>query len=124
MSAGVVDDQVHVEAGGHVQGSKSCGCALADGVVGDTLDVAQTHRQLRLGTIESLDLRFLINAEHNCFVWWVEVEPYDVSTLLYKAGIVRALLAVRLPRSGKISGVGAAGRRSASSGAPYFWRGL
>ncbi len=30
---------------GHVQGRKKCGGAVADVVVGDTLDVAQTHRQ-------------------------------------------------------------------------------
>ena len=32
--------------------------------------------------IESLDLRFLVNAEHDCLVGRVEVEPDDVSYLL------------------------------------------
>jgi hypothetical protein len=32
---------------------------VADGVVGDTLDVAQGHPQERLGAIKSLNLRFL-----------------------------------------------------------------
>ena len=86
---------------GHVQGGKKCGGAVADVVVGDTLDVAQTHRQQRLGAIESLDLRFLVNAEHNCLVGRVEVEPDDVSYLLDKEGIVGELerfLAVWLQR--------------------------
>ena len=68
--------------GGHVQGGKECGAAVADDVVGDTLDVAQTHRQQRLGAIESLDLRFHLNAEHYCLIGRVEVEPDDVSYLL------------------------------------------
>ena len=50
--------------------------------MGDTLDVAQAHRQQRLGAIQGLDLRFLVNAEHECLVGRVEVEPDDVSYLL------------------------------------------
>ena len=97
-------------------------CAVADGVVGDTLDVAQTHRQQRLGAIAGLVLRFLFNAEQNCLIGRVEVEPYDVSQRLDKEGIVAELVAFRLARSGTFSGDGAAERRSAASGAPYFWR--
>ena len=88
--------------------------------MGDTLDVVQTHRQQRLGAIEGLDLRFLVNAEHNCLIGRIEVEADDVSHLFDKEGIVGELVAVRLPRSGTISGGGAAGRRSAASGASYF----
>jgi len=51
--------------GANVQGGKQCGGAVADVVVGDALDVAQTHGQQRLGAIEGLDLRFLVNAEHH-----------------------------------------------------------
>ena len=120
VSAVVVDDQVHVElgwdllvdppqetqkllvpvpglalgdhrTGGHVQGGKQCGGAVADVVVGDSLDVAQTHRQQRLGVIEGLDLRFLVNAEHNCLIGWVELEPDDVSCLLDKKGSLESL---------------------------------
>ena len=57
---------------------------MADGVVGDTLDVAQTHREQRLGPTESLDLRFLVNSKHDCLIRRVEVEPDDVSYLLDK----------------------------------------
>ena len=64
---------------------------MADVVVGDTFDVAQTHRQQRLGAIESLDLRFLVNAKHNCLIGRVEVEADDVSYLLDEEGIVGEL---------------------------------
>ena len=74
---GIVDDQVHIElgrhllfdpsqetkellvsvpgfalsdhqTGGHGQGGKQSGVAVTDGVVGDTLDVAQAHGLLQL----------------------------------------------------------------------------
>lgn len=64
---------------------------MTPGIVGEALDVAQTHGQQRLGAIEGLDLRFLVNAEHNCLIGRVEVEPDDVSDLLDKKGIVREL---------------------------------
>ena len=34
---------------GHVKSGNQCGAAVTDVVVGVTLDVAQTHRQQRLG---------------------------------------------------------------------------
>ena len=95
---------------------------MADVVVGDSFDVAQAHRQQRLGAIEGLDLRFLVNAEHHCLIGRVEVEPDDVSDLLDKKRIVGELVAVRLLRSGGISGGAAATKRSVASGAPYFWK--
>ena len=54
--------------GGHVQGGKQCGGPVTDGVVGDSLDVAQAHRHQRLGAIEGLDLYVLVNAKQNCLV--------------------------------------------------------
>ena len=78
-------------AGGHVQGGKQCGGAVADVVVSDTLDVAQTHGQQRLGPIQGLDLRFLVNEEQDCLVGRVEVEADDVTYLLNKEGIVGEL---------------------------------
>ena len=108
--------------GGHVQDGQKCGGAVTDGVVGDTLDVAQTHRQQRLGAIAGLVLRFLVNAEQNCLIGREEVEPYDVSQRLAQERIVAELVAFRLARGGTFSGDGAAERRSAASGSPYFWR--
>ena len=120
VSTVVVDDQVHVKlgrdftinppeetqellvpmpgfalsdhrTGGHVQGSKKRGGAVADVIVGDTLDIAQTHGQQRLGSIQGLDLRFLVNAEHDCLIRWVEVKSDNVADLLNKEGIVGEL---------------------------------
>ena len=117
---GVVDDQVHIElgrhllfdssqetqdllmsvpgfalsdhrTGGHVQGGKQSGVAVTDGVVGDTLDVAQAHGQQRLGAIEGLDFRFLVNAKHNCLIGQVELEADNLSCLLNKDRIVGEL---------------------------------
>ena len=76
---------------GHIQGSKQCGGAVADVVVSDTLDVAQAHGQQRLGAIESLDFRFLVNAKHNCLVGQVELEADNLSCLLNKDRIVGGL---------------------------------
>ena len=64
---------------------------MADGVVGDTLDVAQTHREQRLGPTESLDLRFLVNSKHDCLIRRVELEPDDVSYLLDKKRLLGSL---------------------------------
>ena len=132
VRAVVVDDQVHVELGrdllvdppqetqkllvpvpgfalgdhrtsGYVQGGKQrCG-AVAVVVVGAPLDVAQAHRQQRLGAVQGLDLRFLVNAEHNCLIGRVEVEPDDVADFLDKKRIVGELerfLAVGLQGEG------------------------
>ncbi len=77
--------------GGHIQGGRESGGAVADVVVSDTHDVAQTQRQQRLGPIEGLDLRFFVNAEHNCLIGRVELDLHDVSYLLDKEGIVGEL---------------------------------
>jgi hypothetical protein len=138
VSAVVVDDHEHVEiwrdllfnppqetqellvpvpgfalgghrTGGHVQGGKQGGGAVADLVVSDTFDVAQTHGQQRLGAIDGLDMRFLVNTEHNCLVGRVEVEANDVSYLFNKEGIVgelERLLAVGLQGEGLQPAVG------------------
>ena len=74
---------------GHIQCRKQgCG-AVADVVVGDAQRVAQTHGQHRLGPVQGLGL--LVNAEHDCLVWRVEVEPDGVADLLSKEGIVGEL---------------------------------
>ena len=89
--------------GGQVQGGKQCGGAVTDDVVGTSLDRTQTHRQQQLDAIKGLDLRCLVNAEHNCLIGRVELEPDDVSSLLYNDGIVGELervLAVGLQRKG------------------------
>lgn len=108
--------------GGHIEGSKQGGSAVADVVMGHALHVAQAHRQQWLGAIQSLDLRFLVNAEHDSVLGRIQVQADDVAHLLHKEGIGGELVAVRLPRSGDASAGAAAPRRSAASGARCSWR--
>jgi hypothetical protein len=48
----------------HVKGSKQCRCAVTFVVVGHRPATALLHRQSRLGTVECLDLRLLVNRQH------------------------------------------------------------
>ena len=50
------------------------------------LDLTGTHRQQRLGAVECLNLRFLVDAQHQGAVGWVEVEPDDVAHLVDEQG--------------------------------------
>jgi hypothetical protein len=34
-----------------------------------------------LGAIESLDLRFFVDRQHQCFIGWVEIEADDIAHL-------------------------------------------
>ena len=92
---------------------------MADVVVSDSFDIAQTHGQQRLSAIESVDLRFLVNAKHHCLIGRVEVEADDVSYLLEEEGIVRdleQLLAVELQGEGLQPAVRRIFRNACSSG--------
>jgi len=55
------------------------------------LDLTGTHRQQRLGAVECLNLRFLVDAQHQGAVGWVEVEPDDVAHLVDERGSVDSL---------------------------------
>ncbi|ODM41368.1 hypothetical protein A9O63_06390 [Cereibacter johrii] len=52
---------------------------------------ALLQRQPRLGPVERLDLRFLVDAEHNRPVRRIEVEPHDLGDLLLEHRVVRDL---------------------------------
>ena len=89
--------------GGHIQRGEQRGGAVADVVMGDALHVAQAHRQQRLGPVQCLDLRLLVNAEHDSVFGWVQVKADDVADLLDKERIGRKLeilLPVGLQREG------------------------
>ena len=38
--------------------------------------------------VPGLELRFLINTEHNCVLRWIEVQPYDIVQLPFESRIV------------------------------------
>ena len=49
------------------------------------------HRQTRLGAVESLDLAFLVDAEHHGVGWRIDIEADDLLELLGEFGIVGEL---------------------------------
>ena len=81
-----------------------------------TFHVAQPHGQQRLGTVQCLDLRLLVNAEHDSVLGWVQIQADDVANLLHKERIGEELEAVRVLRSGNASAGAAGPRRSATNG--------
>src|SRR5437016_7741201 len=65
--------------------------------------LARPHRQERLGSFQRLDLRLLVEAEHESSFRRVEVEPDDIANLLHKERVRREferLLAMRLEPEG------------------------
>ena len=76
-------------AGLHIECREQCRRAIALVVVRHRLSTALLHRQARLRTIERLNLAFLVDAEHDCLVGWIEVEPDDVDYFLSEFWIVR-----------------------------------
>ena len=86
-------------AGGDVQGGEQGGGAMPDIIVGHALDVAESHRQHRLGALQRLDLRLFVDAQHHRMVGRVQVQADDVADLLDEervGGQLEVTLAVRL----------------------------
>ena len=98
--------------GGHIQRGKQGNGDVSVAVVGDTLNVAQSHGQQRLRPVKSLNLHLLVYAEHESVLGWIEIQADDVANLLHKERW-RAC-SHRLPRSGEVS-AGAAGPRKVCS---------
>ena len=61
-------------AGCGVERSKQVSRSMANVVVGLSFWLAQTHRQDRLSTLERLNLRFLVNAQHDRVVRRVHIQ--------------------------------------------------
>jgi hypothetical protein len=88
----------------HIQSGKQGRRAMANVVVRDALRVTKTHGQKGLGSIESLDLGLLVDAQDEIIIWGIEVKADDVAAdLLHKERIRRDFVALRLPRSGTFS---------------------
>ncbi len=80
LAMAVADDL----AGGNVQGCEQGCCPVADVVMCPAFDLARAHGQERLGPVERLDLRVLIDAEDQCSFRRVEIAeslPDDVAHL-------------------------------------------
>src|ERR1700722_3304324 len=63
--------------------------------MGQTLDVAEAHRQDRLRTIQGLNLALLIHAEHQRMIGRVEIKSGNVSYLFDEERIVGELKSAR-----------------------------
>jgi len=78
LGVAVADDR----AGSDVESGEQRGRAVPCVVMRSALDLTGAHRQQRLGAIERLDLRFFVNAQHQCSLRGRRVEPDDVPHLL------------------------------------------
>ena len=65
----------------HVESSEQRGRAVALVIMGHRPAAAGLQRQAQLGAVERLDLRFLIEAEHDGMRRRVDIEPNDVAQL-------------------------------------------
>lgn len=111
--------------GRHVEGGEQGGGAMADVIVGDAIDVAESHGQQGLGALEGLDLGFLVHAQHDGVIGGVEIQPHDVAHLLDEERVVgefEMALAVRLhaeqPEPPLHGGLGDAGMFGHGADAP------
>ena len=67
------------------------GRAVADVIMGHRSGTALLDRQARLGAVERLDLRFLVDREHETVRRRVEVEPVHIAQFGGKRRVLRQL---------------------------------
>jgi len=75
----------------HVEGGKQRGRAIALVVMGEGTATAGLQRQAGLGAIECLDLRFLVDAEHDRVRRRIDIEADDIPQLGHELGVARQL---------------------------------
>ena len=64
-------------------------------IVRAAFHLARTHRQQRLGPIEGLDLRFLVDTQHHGMLRRIHVQPHDAPDFLDQQRIGRELERLR-----------------------------
>jgi len=84
MAWHAVSDHLAVE---HAQGSKQGGRSVADVVMRHCSTAAFLQGQTGLGSVKSLDLAFLIQAQNQRLVRRIQIQPHDIAQLLYEAFI-------------------------------------
>ncbi len=72
----------------HVEHCEQRGGAVALVIVGPGAQTAGINRQALLHAIEGLNLRLLVDAQHNGMLWWVQIQADDVHQLLGEMRIV------------------------------------
>lgn len=75
----------------HIQGSKQRGGPVASIVVRAPLNLPRAHRQQRPRPVQCLNLCVLIHAQHQRFVWRIQVQANDITDLLDKERILGKL---------------------------------
>jgi hypothetical protein len=78
-------------AGSDVEGREEIQRAVANVIVRLALGLAEVHRQDRLRTLERLNLRLLIDGEHDSVGRRVHVQPDDIAHLRHELRIGREL---------------------------------
>src|ERR1700731_2914228 len=77
-----------------VQGREECGSAVAIVVVRHSLDIAESHRQHRLGALQGLYLALLVHAQDQRVVRRIKIKPNDVADLFDEERVGRELKAL------------------------------
>ena len=77
-----------------VQGREECGSAVAIVVVSHSLDIAESHRQHRLGALQGLYLALLVHAQDQRVVRRIKIKPNDVADLFDEERVGRELKAL------------------------------
>jgi hypothetical protein len=72
-----------------VERGEQCGRAALDIIVGHCSGSALLHRQARLGAVEHLNLRLLVDRENQAVGWRVEIEPHHIAQFGGKGRILR-----------------------------------
>ena len=88
MARHALADHLAVE---HAEGRKQGGRAVALVVVRHRSTATLLQGKTGLGAIEGLDLAFLVDAQHEGFVRWIEIEPDDIVELLDKVFVAADL---------------------------------
>jgi hypothetical protein len=70
-----------------VQRRKQRGRPVASVIMRHTLDVAESHRQHRLGAFERLNLTLFIHAQNHSIFRRMQVQTYNIPYFLYKKWI-------------------------------------
>lgn len=82
----------------HIEGREQSGSAVALVVMGHRPAAPTLHGQARLAALQSLDLTFLVHAQHQRLVRRVEIQAHHIAQLLHEAFI-----------AGELEGPGAVG---------------
>ena len=77
--------------GGHVECGEQRRGAMTLVVVRVAFDLARAHRQKRLGSLQRLNLRLLVDAQHHGMGGRTEIEPHDVADLFDEQRVGREL---------------------------------